>query len=70
MNDTRPAQTAHNLRRSLRNVAAGARLVQTEGLDNKSAADLAASLARALEELHWLECRIDRRIRREAGPHG
>jgi hypothetical protein len=48
------AQTARNLRRSLRNATAGARLIQAEGLDSKSAADVAASLANALEELHRL----------------
>ena len=31
------AQTARNLRRSLRNAAASARLIQAEGLDSKSA---------------------------------
>jgi hypothetical protein len=59
------AQTARNLRRSLRNAAAGARLIQAEGLDNKSAADIAASLADALEELHRLRRSLDRRIRRD-----
>jgi lambda repressor-like predicted transcriptional regulator len=58
------AQTARNLRRSLRNAAAGARLIQPEGLDKKSAADVAASLAHALEELHRLKRGLDRRIRR------
>jgi hypothetical protein len=43
------AQTARNLRRSLRDPAAGARLIQPEGLDCKSAADVAASLADAVE---------------------
>ena len=42
------AQTARNLRRSLRNAALGARLIQADGLDTKSAADVAASLADAL----------------------
>jgi hypothetical protein len=37
------AQTARNLKRSLRNAAAGARLIQPDGLDSKSAADVAAS---------------------------
>ena len=60
------AQTARNLRRSLRNAAAGARLIQAEGLDSKSAADVAASLADALEELHRLQRSLDRRIRRGA----
>ena len=46
------AQTARNLKRSLRNAAAGARLIQTDGLDSKSAAEVADSLADALEELH------------------
>ena len=59
------AQTARNLRRSLRNAAAGARLVQEEGLDSRSAADVAAGLADALEELHRLQRRLDRRIRRD-----
>jgi hypothetical protein len=53
------AQTGRNLRRSLRNAAAGARLVQVEGLDGKSAADVADSLADALEELHRLKRSLD-----------
>jgi hypothetical protein len=57
------AQTARNLKRSLRNAAAGARLIQAEGLDSKSAADIAASVADALEELHRLQRSLDRRIR-------
>jgi hypothetical protein len=61
------AQTARNLRRSLRNAAAGARLIQAEGLDSKSAADIAASLADALDEPHRLQRRLDRRIRRDQG---
>ena len=60
---------ARNLRRSLRNAAAGARLIQAEGLDNKSAADVAASLADALEDLHRLQRSVDRRIRRDQGRH-
>jgi hypothetical protein len=40
------AQTARNLKRSLRNAAAGARLMQAEGLDCKSAAHLAISPCR------------------------
>jgi len=59
------AQTARNLRRSLRNAASGARLIQAEGLDIKSSADIAASLADALDELDRLKRRLDRRIRRE-----
>jgi hypothetical protein len=59
------AQTARNLRRSLRNAAAGARLIQADGLDSKSAADVAASLADALEELRRLKRSLDRRIRRD-----
>jgi hypothetical protein len=43
------AQTVRNLRRSLRNADASARLIQAEGLDIKSAGDVAASLADALE---------------------
>jgi hypothetical protein len=58
------AQTARNLRRSLQNAAAGARSIQAEGLDSESAADVAASLADALEELQRLQRRLDRRIRR------
>jgi hypothetical protein len=59
------AQTARNLRRSLRNAAAGGRLIQVEGLDSKSAAEVAASLADALTELHRLQRNLDRRIRRD-----
>jgi hypothetical protein len=59
------AQSARNLRRSLRNSAAGARLIQGEGLDSKSAADVAASLADALTELSRLERSLDRRIQRD-----
>jgi hypothetical protein len=44
----------------------GARLIQIDGLDSKSAADVAASLADALEELHRLKRHVDRRIRRGA----
>jgi hypothetical protein len=61
------AQTARNLRRSLRNAAAGARLIQADGLDSKSAVDVAASLADALDELDRLQRRLDRRIRRDQG---
>jgi hypothetical protein len=59
------AQTARNLKRSLRNTAAGARLIQAEGLDSESAADVAASLADALEELQRLQRSLNRHIRRE-----
>ena len=59
------AQTARNLGRTLRTAAAGARLIQAEGLDSKSPADLATSLADALTELHRLERRLNRRIRRD-----
>jgi hypothetical protein len=59
------AQTARNFRRSLRNAAAGAQLIQVDGLDSKSAADVAAALADALGELHRLQRRLDRRIRRD-----
>jgi hypothetical protein len=62
------AQTAHNLRRSLRNAAAGARPIEVDGLDSQSAAEVAVSLVDALDELHWLRRRIDRRIRRDHGP--
>jgi hypothetical protein len=58
------AQTARNLRRILRNAAAGARLIQAEGLDGKSAADVAASLTDALAELRRLQRSLDRRIKR------
>jgi hypothetical protein len=37
------AQTTRNLKRSLRNAAAGARLIQADGLDSKSAADVAVA---------------------------
>ena len=57
--------TARNLKRSLRNASAGARLIQVEGWDSKSAADVAASLPDALEELHRLQRILDRRIRRD-----
>jgi hypothetical protein len=60
------AQTARNLRRTLRNAAVGARLIQPDGLDSKSTADVAASLADALEELHRLQRSLDRRVRRGA----
>jgi hypothetical protein len=59
------AQTARNLKRSLRTAAAGARLIQADGLDSTSATDLATSLADALEELRRLKRRLDRKIRRE-----
>src|SRR5215217_5426348 len=55
---------ARNLRRTLRTAAAGARLIQADGLDRKSAADDSACLADALDELHRLKRRLDRRIRR------
>ena len=58
-------QAVRNLRRSLRNAAGGARLIQAEGLDSKSAAELAAGLADTLAELHRLERRLDRRVRRD-----
>jgi hypothetical protein len=54
-------------RSGYRPTAAGARLIQAEGLDSKSVADLAASLAEALEDLHRLQRRLDRRIRRDQG---
>jgi hypothetical protein len=59
------AQTVRNLRRTLRNAAVGARLIQAEGLNSKSAADLSDSLADALAEFHRLERRLHRRIRRD-----
>jgi hypothetical protein len=59
------AQTARNLRRSLRNASVGGRLIQAEALDNKSAGDLATTLADALTELRRLERRLNRRIRRD-----
>jgi hypothetical protein len=58
------AQTARNIRRSLRNAAAGARLIQAEGLNSKSAVELASSLNETLEELHRLQRSLDRGIRR------
>jgi hypothetical protein len=63
------AQTVRNLKRYLRNAAAG-RLVQADGLDSKSAADLATSLEDALAELHRLERRLDRRILRDQIRYG
>ena len=42
-------------------------LIHAEGLDSKSAADVAASLADALEELHRLRRSLDRRVRRDQG---
>jgi hypothetical protein len=62
------AQAVRNLRRTLRNAAAGARLIQADGLDNKSAAELAAGLADALAELHRLQRRLNRRGNRD-GKH-
>jgi hypothetical protein len=59
------AQSARNPRYSLQNAAVGARLIQAEGLDSKSAAEVEASLADALEELHRLQRTLDRRIRRD-----
>jgi hypothetical protein len=59
------AETARNLGRSLRNAAAAARLIQPEGLDSKSATEVAVSLADALNELQRFKRRLDRRIRRE-----
>jgi hypothetical protein len=66
------AQTARNLRRSLRNAAAGARLIHVDGLDSKSAADVAVSLAGSLEELHQLQRSLDRvsDATRDAGSGG
>jgi hypothetical protein len=60
------AQAVRNLRRSLRNAAAGARLIQADGLGNKSAAELAAGLADTRAELHQLERRLNRRVNRDA----
>jgi transcriptional regulator with XRE-family HTH domain len=42
-----------------------ARLIQADGLDSKSAAEVAASLADALQELHRLQRSLDRRLRRQ-----
>jgi hypothetical protein len=61
------AQTVRNFRRTLRNAVVGARLIQPEGLDSESAADLATTLSDALTELRRLERRLDRRIRRDRG---
>jgi hypothetical protein len=58
------AQTVRNLKRSFRNAAAGARPIQAEVSDSKSAAELAALLDEALEELHRLQRSLERRIRR------
>src|SRR5215217_3515900 len=54
------AQTARNLRRSIRNAAVGARLIQVEALDSNSAADLATAFSNALVELRQLERRLER----------
>jgi hypothetical protein len=59
------AQTARNLRRNLRNAVVGARLIQAEGLNCKSADELAVAIQGALGELHRLERSLDRRIRRQ-----
>jgi hypothetical protein len=59
------AQTVRNLKRFLWNATAGARLIQAEGLDRQSAAEIAVSLADALEELYRLQRSLDRRIRRD-----
>jgi hypothetical protein len=64
-NSVNHAQTVRNLKRILRNAAVGGRLIQTDGLDSESAAQLVASLANALEELHRLQRSLDRRIRRD-----
>jgi hypothetical protein len=60
------AQAVRNLKRTLRNAAAGARLIKADGLDNKSAAQLAADLAETLTELHRLERRLNQRVKRDA----
>jgi hypothetical protein len=59
------AQTVRNLKRALRSTATGSRLIEVEGLDSRSAAELAASLADALEELCRLHRSLDRRVRRD-----
>ena len=59
-------QVVRNLRRSLRNAAVGGRLIQADGLDDKSAAELAACLADTLSELQRLERRLIRRLNRDA----
>ena len=59
------AQAARNLRRTLQKAAAGARLIQADGLDDESAAEVAVSLADALEELHRLQRSLERRIKRD-----
>jgi hypothetical protein len=64
------AQTVRNLKRTLRNAVAGARLIQADGLETKAATEVAASLAGALEELHRLQRSLDRRIRRDRGRRG
>ena len=59
------AQIARNLKRNLRNAAMGDKLIQADGLDSKSAGDLAMSLGDALEELRRPEHRLNQRIRRD-----
>jgi hypothetical protein len=44
-----PDLTTRNLKRSLRNAAAGARLIQVDGLDKNLAAEVATSLAAPLK---------------------
>jgi hypothetical protein len=63
------AQTARNLRRSLRNAAAGARLIQADGLNNESAADVATSLSDAGgDDLLVAACRQTGLVRRQVCP--
>ena len=62
-------QTVRNLKHTLRNAATGARLIQADGLNSQPAADLAAQLDDALEELHRLQRSLDRRIRRAPAQH-
>ena len=61
------AQTVRNLERSPWNATTGARLIQVDGLDSKSATEVADSIADALEELPRLKRSLDRRIRRDQG---
>jgi hypothetical protein len=54
-------------KRSLLDAAIGAGLIQADWLDSKSAAEVADSLADALEELRRLKRNLDRRTGRDQG---
>jgi hypothetical protein len=60
-----PDLTTRNLKRSLRNAGAGARLIQVDGLDKNLAAEVARPLQLPLRELHRLQRSLDRCVRRD-----